>query len=224
MGSSYQMNNDSETIVKKIIELIKPNNISDSKTKKYLDFENLFYSNIYLQNIPDGLKSYYNLDYNVKKEFTPEESKKFLTECNKQYFLYIGVSSFGDIIEVAKTHVKIPITRKTYQGDWQRLSTAGKLDKEYTRYVFNKTILEEDSGNLFDVDSKKSNQLFDKILINCEKYYEKAIFIPLIIEDKRDESASEIASEIERYLGEKIVKNFAESNNIGFIRSNSHNN
>lgn len=148
---------------------------------------------------------------NIKSKFTQQELKKISGNSNGEIkkpvnYVYIGISCFGDIIEVGRTSV----TSEKKHGDWvYEIRIQKGISLEYLEYCYNKT--EGFNGD--------KSRFFNELLLNLNKFYERIVFIP-IEEEKNKEK--EIASEIEKCIGKFIVKPFSKEFGIDFVSSESH--
>ena len=158
---------------------------------------------------PNGIRG------NIKTAFTNKELSEItgLESSNGSNinFVFIGISSFGDIIEVGKSSV---------DGDWaNKIYFEKGVSSEYLEYIMEKTL--ESSPNLESSPKMKAKELLKILSLNLNKFYERMIILPIISDQN---TYDYIAIEMEKVVGNHVVRPFINDNkNIKFVRPNSHN-
>ncbi|HFU4495980.1 TPA: hypothetical protein ACGPA2_001962 [Streptococcus suis] len=151
---------------------------------------------------PNGIRG------NIKTAFTNKELSDItgLESSNGSNinFVFIGISSFGDIIEVGKSSV---------DGDWaNKIYFEKGVSSEYLEYIMEKTL--ESSPKM------KAKKLLNILSLNLNKFYERMIILP-IISDKN--TNDDIAIQMEKAVGKLVTPFINDNKNIKFVRPNSHN-
>jgi hypothetical protein len=190
--------------------------LKESDSLDYIDKNKIFSCTIYKEawdevekTGPNGIRG------NIKTAFTNKELSDItgLESSNGSNinFVFIGISSFGDIIEVGKSSV---------DGDWaNKIYFEKGVSSEYLEYIMEKTL--ESSPNLESSPKMKAKELLNILSLNLNKFYERMIILPIISDKNTDD---DIAIQMEKVVGENVAKPFIEDNkNIKFIRPNSHN-
>ncbi|HFU4487403.1 TPA: hypothetical protein ACGPAZ_001601 [Streptococcus suis] len=190
--------------------------LKESDSLEYIDKNKIFSCTIYKEawdevekTGPNGIRG------NIKTAFTNKELSEItgLESSNGSNinFVFIGISSFGDIIEVGKSSV---------DGDWaNKIYFEKGVSSEYLEYIMEKTL--ESSPNLESSPKMKAKELLNILSLNLNKFYERMIILPIISDKNTDD---DIAIQMEKVVGENVAKPFIEDNkNIKFVRPNSHN-
>ncbi len=193
--------------------------LKESDSLDYIDKNKIFSCTIYKEawdevekTGPNGIRG------NIKTAFTNKELSDItgLESSNDSNinFVFIGISSFGDIIEVGKSSV---------DGDWaNKIYFEKGVSSEYLEYIMEKTL--ESSPNLESSPKMKAKKLLNILSLNLNKFYERMIILPIISDKNTDD---DIAIQMEKVVGENVAKPFIEDNknikNIKFVRPNSHN-
>lgn len=190
--------------------------LKESDSLDYIDKNKIFSCTIYKEawdevekTGPNGIRG------NIKTAFTNKELSDItgLESSNGSNinFVFIGISSFGDIIEVGKSSV---------DGDWaNKIYFEKGVSSEYLEYIMEKTL--ESSPNLESSPKMKAKELLNILSLNLNKFYERMIILPIISDKNTDD---DIAIQMEKVVGENVAKPFIEDNkNIKFVRPNSHN-
>lgn len=158
---------------------------------------------------PNGIRE------NIKTAFTNKELSDITgleySNGSNINFVFIGISSFGDIIEVGKSSVN---------GDWaNKIYFEKGVSSEYLEYIMEKTL--ESSPNLESSSKMKAKELLNILSLNLNKFYERMIILPIISDQNTDD---DIAIKMEKVVGNHVVIPFIKDNkNIKFVRPNSHN-
>ena len=158
---------------------------------------------------PNGIRE------NIKTAFTNKELSDITgleySNGSNINFVFIGISSFGDIIEVGKSSVN---------GDWaNKIYFEKGVSSEYLEYIMEKTL--ESSPNLESSSKMKAKELLNILSLNLNKFYERMIILPIISDQNTDD---DIAIKLEKVVGNHVVIPFIKDNkNIKFVRPNSHN-
>ncbi|MCU7558664.1 hypothetical protein, partial [Macrococcus capreoli] len=182
--------------------------LKESDLLKYIDKEKIFPCTIYKENWNDKERELNGIKGNIKTKFTDKELLNFglkpMSGCNIN-FVFIGISLFGDIIEVGKSSL---------EGDWAyKIYFEKGVSSEYLEYIIAKTL--ESSPKM------ESKELLNKLSLNLNKFYECMIILPIVSDQNTDD---EIAIQMERVAGNHVVIPFTDDNkNIKFVRPNSHN-
>ena len=190
--------------------------LKESDSLEYIDKNKIFSCTIYKEawdevekTGPNGIRG------NIKTAFTNKELSEItgLESSNGSNinFVFIGISSFGDIIEVGKSSV---------DGDWaNKIYFEKGVSSEYLEYIMEKTL--ESSPNLESSPKMKAKELLKILSLNLNKFYERMIILPIISDQNTDD---DIAIEMEKVVGNHVVRPFINDNkNIKFVRPNSHN-
>lgn len=155
----------------------------------------------------------------LKDKFTPNELKLISkNEDDKTFYLYIGISIYGDIIEVSKTH--LPYSQNEYHGDWvYEIRVERKVSRHYHNYVAEKTFNQSSFKDLsFKKDTSKIAQKFNKKFHhNLNKFYDKAIFIPI----HQNQLTDTDVDKLKEYISTEIIIPFAEEHKLRFIKPDS---
>ncbi|HFI0406899.1 TPA: hypothetical protein ACGOYK_000834 [Streptococcus suis] len=195
---------------KALIERLK-----ESDLLEYIDKNKIFSCTVYKEawdevekTGPNGIRG------NIKTAFTNKELSDItgLESSNGSNinFVFIGISSFGDIIEVGKSSV---------DGDWaNKIYFEKGVSSEYLEYIMEKTL--ESSPNLESSPKMKAKELLNILSLNLNKFYERMIILPIISDQNTDDNAIKM----EKVVGNHVVRPFINDNkNIKFVRPNSHN-
>ncbi|MFZ1759439.1 MAG: hypothetical protein WAX68_08485 [Streptococcus suis] len=195
---------------KALIERLK-----ESDLLEYIDKNKIFSCTVYKEawdevekTGPNGIRG------NIKTAFTNKELSDItgLESSNGSNinFVFIGISSFGDIIEVGKSSV---------DGDWaNKIYFEKGVSSEYLEYIMEKTL--ESSPNLESSPKMKAKELLNILSLNLNKFYERMIILPIISDQNTDDNAIKM----EKVVGNHVVIPFINDNkNIKFVRPNSHN-
>ena len=195
--------------------------LKESDSLEYIDKNKIFSCIIYKEawdevekTGPNGIRG------NIKTAFTNKELSDItgLESSNGSNinFVFIGISSFGDIIEVGKSSV---------DGDWaNKIYFEKGVSSEYLEYIIKKTL--ESSPNIMEktLESSpkmKAKELLNILSLNLNKFYERMIILPIISDQNTDD---DIAIKMEKVVGNHVVRPFIKDNkNIKFVRPNSHN-
>ena len=190
--------------------------LKESDSLEYIDKNKIFSCTVYKEawdevekTGPNGIRG------NIKTAFTNKELSDItgLESSNGSNinFVFIGISSFGDIIEVGKSSV---------DGDWaNKIYFEKGVSSEYLEYIMEKTL--ESSPNLESSPKMKAKELLNILSLNLNKFYERMIILPIISDQNTDD---DIAIKMEKVVGNHVVRPFIKDNkNIKFVRPNSHN-
>ncbi|MGQ7344696.1 hypothetical protein ACTGYA_09155 [Streptococcus suis] len=190
--------------------------LKESDSLKCIDKNKIFSCTIYKEawdevekTGPNGIRG------NIKTAFTNKELSDVtgLESSNGSNinFVFIGISSFGDIIEVGKSSV---------DGDWaNKIYFEKGVSSEYLEYIMEKTL--ESSPNLESSPKMKAKELLNILSLNLNKFYERMIILPIISDQNTNDN---IAIKMEKVVGNNVVIPFINDNkNIKFVRPNSHN-
>ena len=190
--------------------------LKESDSLEYINKNKIFSCIIYKEawdevekTGPNGIRG------NIKTAFTNKELSDItgLESSNGSNinFVFIGISSFGDIIEVGKSSV---------DGDWaNKIYFEKGVSSEYLEYIMEKTL--ESSPNLESSPKMKAKELLNILSLNLNKFYERMIILPIISDQNTDD---DIAIKMEKVVGNHVVRPFIKDNkNIKFVRPNSHN-
>ena len=190
--------------------------LKESDALEYIDKNKIFSCTVYKEawdevekTGPNGIRG------NIKTAFTNKELSDItgLESSNGSNinFVFIGISSFGDIIEVGKSSV---------DGDWaNKIYFEKGVSSEYLEYIMEKTL--ESSPNLESSPKMKAKELLNILSLNLNKFYERMIILPIISDQNTDD---DIAIKMEKVVGNHVVIPFIKDNkNIKFVRPNSHN-
>lgn len=184
--------------------------LKESDSLEYIDKNKIFSCTIYKEawdevekTGPNGIRG------NIKTAFTNKELSDITglesSNVSNINFVFIGISSFGDIIEVGKS---------TVDGDWaNKIYFEKGVSSEYLEYIMEKTL--ESSPKM------KAKELLNILSLNLNKFYECMIILPIISDKNTDDN---IAIQMEKVVGNYVAIPFIENNkNIKFVRPNSHN-
>lgn len=184
--------------------------LKESDSLEFIDKNKIFSCTVYKEawdevekTGPNGIRG------NIKTAFTNKELSDItgLESSNGSNinFVFIGISSFGDIIEVGKSSVN---------GDWaNKIYFEKGVSSEYLEYIMEKTL--ESSPKM------KAKKLLNILSLNLNKFYERMIILPII---SNQNTYDYIAIEMEKVVGNHVVRPFINDNkNIKFVRPNSHN-
>lgn len=184
--------------------------LKESDSLEYIDKNKIFPCTIYKEawdevekTGPNGIRG------NIKTAFTNKELSDITglesSNVSNINFVFIGISSFGDIIEVGKS---------TVDGDWaNKIYFEKGVSSEYLEYIMEKTL--ESSPKM------KAKELLNILSLNLNKFYECMIILPIISDKNTDDN---IAIQMEKVVGNYVAIPFIEDNkNIKFVRPNSHN-
>ena len=184
--------------------------LKESDSLEYIDKNKIFSCTIYKEawdevekTGPNGIRG------NIKTAFTNKELSDITglesSNVSNINFVFIGISSFGDIIEVGKS---------TVDGDWaNKIYFEKGVSSEYLEYIMEKTL--ESSPKM------KAKELLNILSLNLNKFYECMIILPIISDKNTDDN---IAIQMEKVVGNYVAIPFIEDNkNIKFVRPNSHN-
>lgn len=190
--------------------------LKESDSLEYIGKNKIFSCTVYKEawdevekTGPNGIRG------NIKTAFTNKELCDItgLESSNGSNinFVFIGISSFGDIIEVGKSSV---------DGDWaNKIYFEKGVSSEYLEYIMEKTL--ESSPNLESSPKMKAKELLNILSLNLNKFYERMIILPIISDQNTDD---DIAIKMEKVVGNHVVIPFIKDNkNIKFVRPNSHN-
>ena len=190
--------------------------LKESDSLEYIDKNKIFSCIIYKEAWDEVEKTGPNgIRENIKTAFTNKELSDItgLESSNGSNinFVFIGISSFGDIIEVGKSSV---------DGDWaNKIYFEKGVSSEYLEYIMEKTL--ESSPNLESSPKMKAKELLNILSLNLNKFYERMIILPIISDQNTND---DIAIQMEKVVGEKVAIPFRNDNkNIKFVRPNSHN-
>lgn len=202
--NKLQQKRSSEKTSEALIERLK-----ESDLLEYIDKNKIFYCTIYKKwdevekTGPNGIRG------NIKTAFTNKELSDITglesSNVSNINFVFIGISSFGDIIEVGKSSV---------DGDWaNKIYFEKGVSSEYLEYIMEKTL--ESSPKM------KAKELLNILSLNLNKFYECMIILPIISDKNTDDN---IAIRMEKVVGNHVAIPFINDNkNIKFVRPNSHN-
>lgn len=183
--------------------------LKESDLLEYIDKNKIFSCTIYKEwdevekTGPNGIRG------NIKTAFTNKELSDITglesSNVSNINFVFIGISSFGDIIEVGKSSV---------DGDWaNKIYFEKGVSSEYLEYIMEKTL--ESSPKM------KAKELLNILSLNLNKFYECMIILPIISDKNTDDN---IAIRMEKVVGNHVAIPFINDNkNIKFVRPNSHN-
>lgn len=184
--------------------------LKESDSLEYINKNKIFSCIIYKEAWDEVEKTGPNgIRENIKTAFTNKELSDItgLESSNGSNinFVFIGISSFGDIIEVGKSSVN---------GDWaNKIYFEKGVSSEYLEYIMEKTL--ESSPKM------KAKKLLNILSLNLNKFYERMIILPIISDQNTDD---DIAIKMEKVVGNHVVIPFIKDNkNIKFVRPNSHN-
>lgn len=202
--NKLQQKRSSEKTSEALIERLK-----ESDLLEYIDKNKIFSCTIYKKwdevekTGPNGIRG------NIKTAFTNKELSDITglesSNVSNINFVFIGISSFGDIIEVGKSSV---------DGDWaNKIYFEKGVSSEYLEYIMEKTL--ESSPKM------KAKELLNILSLNLNKFYECMIILPIISDKNTDDN---IAIRMEKVVGNHVAIPFINDNkNIKFVRPNSHN-
>lgn len=184
--------------------------LKESDSLEYIDKNKIFSCTIYKEawdevekTGPNGIRG------NIKTAFTNKELSDITglesSNVSNINFVFIGISSFGDIIEVGKS---------TVDGDWaNKIYFEKGVSSEYLEYIMEKTLKSS--------PKMKAKELLNILSLNLNKFYECMIILPIISDKNTDDN---IAIQMEKVVGNYVAIPFIEDNkNIKFVRPNSHN-
>lgn len=189
--------------------------LKESDSLEYIDKNKIFSCIIYKEawdevekTGPNGIRG------NIKTAFTNKELSDItgLESSNGSNinFVFIGISSFGDIIEVGKSSV---------DGDWaNKIYFEKGVSSEYLEYIIEKTL--ESSPNLESSPKMKAKELLNILSLNLNKFYERMIILPIISDQNTND---DIAIQMEKVVGNLVIPFINDNKNIKFVRPNSHN-
>ena len=190
--------------------------LKESDSLDYIDKNKIFSCTIYKEAWDEVEKTGPNgIRENIKTAFTNKELSDITgleySNGSNINFVFIGISSFGDIIEVGKSSVN---------GDWaNKIYFEKGVSSEYLEYIMEKTL--ESSPNLESSSKMKAKELLNILSLNLNKFYERMIILPIISDQNTDD---DIAIKMEKLVGNHVVIPFIKDNkNIKFVRPNSHN-
>ena len=189
--------------------------LKESDSLEYINKNKIFSCIIYKEAWDEVEKTGPNgIRENIKTAFTNKELSDItgLESSNGSNinFVFIGISSFGDIIEVGKSSV---------DGDWaNKIYFEKGVSSEYLEYIMEKTL--ESSPNLESSPKMKAKELLNILSLNLNKFYERMIILP-IISDKN--TNDDIAIQMEKAVGKLVIPFINDNKNIEFVRPNSHN-
>ena len=190
--------------------------LKESDSLEYINKNKIFSCIIYKEAWDEVEKTGPNgIRENIKTAFTNKELSDItgLESSNGSNinFVFIGISSFGDIIEVGKSSV---------DGGWaSKIYNEKGVSSEYLEYIMEKTL--ESSPNLESSSKMKAKELLNILSLNLNKFYERMIILPIISDQNTDD---DIAIKMEKVVGNHVVIPFIKDNkNIKFVRPNSHN-
>lgn len=184
--------------------------LKESDLLEYIDKNKIFSCTIYKEawdevekTGPNGIRG------NIKTAFTNKELSDITglesSNVSNINFVFIGISSFGDIIEVGKSSV---------DGDWaNKIYFEKGVSSEYLEYIMEKTLKSS--------PKMKAKELLNILSLNLNKFYECMIILPIISDKNTDDN---IAIRMEKVVGNHVAIPFINDNkNIKFVRPNSHN-
>lgn len=190
--------------------------LKESDSLEYINKNKIFSCIIYKEAWDEVEKTGPNgIRENIKTAFTNKELSDITgleySNGSNINFVFIGISSFGDIIEVGKSSVN---------GDWaNKIYFEKGVSSEYLEYIMEKTL--ESSPNLESSSKMKAKELLNILSLNLNKFYERMIILPIISDQNTDD---DIAIKMEKVVGNHVVIPFIKDNkNIKFVRPNSHN-
>ncbi|NQK67578.1 hypothetical protein HO483_04845 [Streptococcus suis] len=189
--------------------------LKESDSLEYIDKNKIFSCIIYKEAWDEVEKTGPNgIRENIKTAFTNKELSDItgLESSNGSNinFVFIGISSFGDIIEVGKSSV---------DGDWaNKIYFEKGVSSEYLEYIIEKTL--ESSPNLESSPKMKAKELLNILSLNLNKFYERMIILPIISDQNTDD---DIAIQMEKVVGNLVIPFINDNKNIKFVRPNSHN-
>ena len=190
--------------------------LKESDSLEYINKNKIFSCIIYKEAWDEVEKTGPNgIRENIKTAFTNKELSDItgLESSNGSNinFVFIGISSFGDIIEVGRSSVDGDCANKIYFEKG--------VSSEYLEYIMEKTL--ESSPNLESSSKMKAKELLNILSLNLNKFYERMIILPIISDQNTDD---DIAIKMEKVVGNHVVIPFIKDNkNIKFVRPNSHN-
>ena len=196
--------------------------LKESDLLEYIDKNKIFSCTIYKEwdevekTGPNGIRG------NIKTAFTNKELSDITglesSNVSNINFVFIGISSFGDIIEVGKS---------TVDGDWaNKIYFEKGVSSEYLEYIMEKTLSSEYleyimEKTLESSPKMKAKELLNILSLNLNKFYECMIILPIISDKNTDDN---IAIRMEKVVGNHVAIPFINDNkNIKFVRPNSHN-
>ncbi|MGV3145671.1 hypothetical protein [Streptococcus suis] len=189
--------------------------LKESDSLEYIDKNKIFSCIIYKEAWDEVEKTGPNgIRENIKTAFTNKELSDItgLESSNGSNinFVFIGISSFGDIIEVGKSSV---------DGDWaNKIYFEKGVSSEYLEYIIEKTL--ESSPNLESSPKMKAKELLNILSLNLNKFYERMIILPIISDQNTND---DIAIQMEKVVGNLVIPFINDNKNIKFVRPNSHN-
>lgn len=189
--------------------------LKESDSLEYIDKNKIFSCIIYKEAWDEVEKTGPNgIRENIKTAFTNKELSDItgLESSNGSNinFVFIGISSFGDIIEVGKSSV---------DGDWaNKIYFEKGVSSEYLEYIMEKTL--ESSPNLESSPKMKAKELLNILSLNLNKFYERMIILPIISDQNTND---DIAIQMEKVVGNLVIPFINDNKNIKFVRPNSHN-
>ena len=189
--------------------------LKESDSLEYINKNKIFSCIIYKEAWDEVEKTGPNgIRENIKTAFTNKELSDItgLESSNGSNinFVFIGISSFGDIIEVGKSSV---------DGDWaNKIYFEKGVSSEYLEYIIEKTL--ESSPNLESSPKMKAKELLNILSLNLNKFYERMIILPIISDQNTND---DIAIQMEKVVGNLVIPFINDNKNIKFVRPNSHN-
>ncbi len=156
--------------------------LKESDSLEYINKNKIFSCIIYKEAWDEVEKTGPNgIRENIKTAFTNKELSDItgLESSNGSNinFVFIGISSFGDIIEVGKSSV---------DGDWaNKIYFEKGVSSEYLEYIMEKTL--ESSPNLESSSKMKAKELLNILSLNLNKFYERMIILPIISDQNTDD-------------------------------------
>lgn len=189
--------------------------LKESDSLEYINKNKIFSCIIYKEAWDEVEKTGPNgIRENIKTAFTNKELSDItgLESSNGSNinFVFIGISSFGDIIEVGKSSV---------DGDWaNKIYFEKGVSSEYLEYIMEKTL--ESSPNLESSPKMKAKELLNILSLNLNKFYERMIILPIISDQNTND---DIAIQMEKVVGNLVIPFINDNKNIKFVRPNSHN-
>lgn len=189
--------------------------LKESDSLEYIDKNKIFSCIIYKEAWDEVEKTGPNgIRENIKTAFTNKELSDITgleySNGSNINFVFIGISSFGDIIEVGKSSV---------DGDWaNKIYFEKGVSSEYLEYIMEKTL--ESSPNLESSSKMKAKELLNILSLNLNKFYERMIILPIISDQNTND---DIAIQMEKVVGNLVIPFINDNKNIKFVRPNSHN-